>query len=267
MAMTTYELQPGHSEGVGADGLKKKTLVYKGYVSALSSLASGYAAGEGWRLEGLSLVKTNGTGIGELTINLSQKEEAEEEAEGGEEAGTAEAPPLKDVWSVHSVRNDKSVFAYCGDSVGANPQRAQIEMWMKETDGDLAAAFQYRDRDGEVISLESIGPATVALAQKIARGVESVVRFYPVVTRRRTYSTPPACMEDVGYIDTPPVAQAGISLSGYTWLKMQDDCDQNPDGTWTRTESWWGELESEGDSGWDPDLYGPDRWDMPASIT
>ena len=260
-----YELQPGHADGVGSDGLKKRTLVYKGVYSSLKALGASYnpsshtEAGSGWVLEDWNLVKTKGAGIGELTVSLSEKQGSAATSDGG----TAPVP-LKDIWSVRAVRNDKSVFAYCGPS-GANPQRAQIEMWMKEADGDLAAAYQYRDRDGEVISLESLGPATVELAQKIARGIESVIRFYPVVTRRRTYSSPPACMEKIGYIDTPPVGQAGISLSGHTWLKIQDDCDQQPDRTWTRTEGWWGVLSSEG--GWDQDLYGTSRWGMPASIT
>ena len=94
---------------------------------------------------------------------------------------------------------------------------------------------------------------------------------YPVVTRTRTYADcPPACLENIGFIDTPP-APAGTAkkpsglataVNAHQWLKVQDDAQEQPDGKWTRTQSWMGCLSSEG--GWDANLYGTtDRWPMP----
>ena len=49
------------------------------------------------------------------------------------------------------------------------------------------------------------------------------------------------------------------------WLKAQDDCDEQQDHTWMRTESWIGIklTDDPNSSPWDPDLYGPNRWQMP----
>ena len=124
------------------------------------------------------------------------------------------------------------------------------------------------------ISTMSFFPATVALINKIRNGVEAVIRFYPVVTRTRTYADcPPACLENVGFIDTPPVPTgtaknpSGLTtaVAAHQWLKVQDDAQEQPDGNWTRTESWMGIAKSDNpdDSPWDADLYGANRWPMP----
>ena len=166
-------------------------------------------------------------------------------------------------------------MAYCGPSPGANPQRALIEAWMKEPDGDLAENLQFRKSDGTVFDISNREyPATVALIGKIRKGIEAVIRFHPVVTRTRTYADcPPACLENIGFIDTPP-APAGTAkkpsglaaaVNAHQWLKVQDDAQEQTDGKWTRTESWMGIAKSDNpdDSPWDADLYGANRWPMP----
>ena len=167
-------------------------------------------------------------------------------------------------------------MAYCGD--GENePNRALIEAWMKEPDGNLAKAHQFQKPDGEIVELTT-DAATMDLVQKIEKGIESVIRFYPVVTRTRTYADcPPACLEKVGFVDTPPAPTGtaknptGIStaVSAHQWLKIQDDAQEQPDSKWTRTESWMGIAKSDANDNapWDADLYGTagstQRWKMP----
>lgn len=193
-----------------------------------------------------------------------------------ESGGSTE--PIRDIFSLKSVRNDVSILAYCGQSA-SNPNRVAVEKWMRESDSALANALKYRESDGTVVEIseDPILKATVPLIEKIRKGVERVIRFYPQLTRRRLYYAPPADpFTNLGYVDTPPtpgstrtLAPSGIStvIGTYEWLKVQDDCDEQQDGKWMRVESWIGILKTDAEDGqhpWDPDLYGPDRWPMPA---
>lgn len=184
--------------------------------------------------------------------------------------------PLKDLYSVKSVRNDVSVLAYCSDSP-SGPNRAAVERWMREPDPKLAAQFKYTEADGSVVDMndEPLLKATVPLVRKIMKGVERVIRFYPQLTRKRIYQNPPAAVfENLSYVDDPPppsgertLAPSGIAtlIGEYEWLKVQDDCDEQADGKYARIESWIGIRKSDALDGhpWDPDLYGTNRWQMP----
>lgn len=181
---------------------------------------------------------------------------------------------LQEVWSVKSCRNDVSILAYCGKSEN-QPNRPWIECWQKEPDADIAARGAYTKPDGTVAELgtgatESREAATSELMSKIDRGVESVMRFHPQLICRTTTAKPPADMLDkLGYIDVPAPsknAEAPENLDSiinqYEWVKIQDDCDEASDGSWTRTQVWIG-IEKSGEGAWDPDFYGPNRWPMP----
>ena len=116
---------------------------------------------------------------------------------------------------------------------------------------------------------------TVPLVRKIKKGVERVIRFYPQLTIKRQYYVPPAGLfEKLSFIDTPPapsgektLSPSGVAtlINDHQWLKVQDDCDEQQNGTWMRTESWIGILKSDQNQGtpWDTDLYGVNRWQMP----
>jgi len=253
--------QPDESAGVSDAGEPSFNFILKGGYDALDTLQASLTKGEevmtGWLARSWTLQRTKSDG-GILTI-VCRPDAGETD---GEEP---EAKPLKDVWKIHTVRNDLNILAYCGPSP-ANPSRYEIEMWMKETDGTLAENYQFRDELGEVKTLSN---QSHALAEKIKKGVESVVRCHPVIIRQRTYSAPPPdCMVNINLIDTPAITDMpgvtkrpgtlGTRLAAYHWLKMQDDCDENADGNWTRTESWWGAAS------WDADFYGPNRWTVPA---
>jgi len=269
-------LQPGDNQSHGTDG-NSKTFVFKDTLSNLqtkvASLAEGDQIEAGWNAQTWSLRSIPG-GWGELTINCVPPNPTHTEGE-GEETETV-TDPLTDIWSIKSCRNDVSLMAYCGPSLGANPQRDQIENWLKETDKTLAEAYKYKDESGTTVELTS---PSQSLAAKFAKGVQSVMRFYPVVVRKRTYERePPACLEKLGFIDTPsysgtvsPVTKkkypSGLSaaISAHEWLKIQDDADELSDGKWTRTESWMGIPKSDDPNSnpWDTDLYGSSRWSMP----
>lgn len=272
---TTAVAQPDETAGRDDAGNLKKSFSWKGPYTDLETAGKGIARGDvvatGWVASSWSVRRTPGD-YGVLTVECTPPDPTS--GSGTEEDPTV-VEPLKDIWSIKSVRNDVSIMAYCGPSPGANPQRALIEAWMKEPDGDLAENLQFRKSDGTVFDISnSEYPATVALIGKIRKGIEAVIRFYPVVTRTRTYAAvPPACLENLGFIDTPP-APAGTAkkpsglaaaVNAHQWLKVQDDAQEQSDGNWTRTESWMGIPAVDG-SGWDADLYGANRWPMPYQI-
>jgi len=262
--------QPTEAKGVDANGNRHFNYVLKGPHDTLETLADGISMGDeivaGWFAASLDLQHVNGSGL--LTISCIQAPVGENEEH------QQEAQPLKDIWSIKSVRNDVSVMAYCDVSPGANPLRALVEAWMKEPDGELADELKFRAPDGTIREITE-GP-TVALINKIRKGVESVIRFYPVVTRTRTYAVPPPkCLENLGYIDEPDASGIqdltkkpnGITtaISAHEWLKIQDDAVEGTDGKWQRIESWMGIKKTDNNGGhpWDSDLYGPNRWTMP----
>ena len=269
-ALATCERQPDEGEGVDQNGNKTFAYILKGPHSDLETCLHGLAPGDvvvenngapAWIFSSANLSRRPG-GLGVLTITC-----AEPTAETGE-GSAREQVALDETWTLRSVRNDMSILAYCGESDAANASREDIEAWMKEPDGDLAKEDQYRKSDGTLITISNT--LTLAVMGKIRKGVESVMRFYPLLTKTRTYSVPPAKVyENLNTIDTPSVGTTQTTkrlkkpgnlssiIGGLEWLKCQDDCALMPDGKFQRVESWMG-CES-----WDPDLYGEERWDMP----
>ena len=264
--------QPEGMAGCDETGNLTKSFSWKGPYTDLETAGKGLVKGDeiatGWVAASWSVRRTPGD-YGVLTVECTPPNPT---SGSGTEQDPTVVEPLKDIWSIKSVRNDISIMAYCGS--GENePNRALIEAWMKEPDGELAKKHQFKKPDGEIVQLTD-DAATMDLVQKIEKGIEAVIRFYPVVTRTRTYADcPPACLENVGFIDTPP-AQAGTAkkptgigaaVNAHQWLKVQDDAQEQPDGKWTRTESWMGIAKSDStdNSPWDADLYGANRWPMP----
>lgn len=232
----------------------------------INALSTGDTLG-GWVLKSASLSRMPGD-MGILTLNLSPSDIVTE-------AQTSSQIALDETWSLKAVRNDKSLLAYCGISPGGNPNRVHIEAWLKEPDGTLAAEYKYSKTDGTIYEIGSSEAPTRDLIDKFRAGFDSVMRFYPMLTKKRTYSTPPASVyEKLAYIDTPSVGTSATSrsikqpgnlstiISGHQWLKCQDDVEQTADGKFVRVESWIGAKT--GESSWDENFYGTtNRWSMP----
>lgn len=291
MAMTinsTLHLQPTDEAARDAEGAETLTLEWKGSYAACKETADSIEPGEeiptvaggnaytpavalygGYHAISWTVRRGNGdTAV--LSVACKKADATDASQEGGD--GTL---PFRDVISVKSVRNDVSVLAYCGTSA-SQPNRAAIERWMREPDPKLAAQMKYTDENGSVVDFneEPLLKNSIPLLQKIMKGTERVIRFYPQITRRRSYYAPPTDLfQKLSYIDTPPSPSSntlgpnGVStlISAHQWLKVQDDCDEQQDRTWMRTESWIGiaTADSQDGSPWDADLYGASRWKMP----
>lgn len=291
MAMTinsNLKLQPTDEQSLDSEGAATLTLEWKGAYSDCKSTAATIAPGEtiptnsandgytpsatlytGYKAVAWSIRRGNG---GTAVLSVSCKKE---DSTTTSQSGT-ETTPFRTVYSVKSVRNDVSVLAYCGTSASA-PNRAAVERWMRESDPNLASNFCYTDGAGGVVDMndDPLLKCTPPLIKKLMKGVDRVIRFYPQITRKRQYYAPPADLfQKLSFIDTPPtpsgantLAPDGLStlISTHQWLKVQDDCDEQQNHSWTRTESWIGIklTDDPNSSPWDPDLYGPNRWQMP----
>lgn len=158
---------------------------------------------------------------------------------------------LTDVFNVRNVQTQISLMRYCGPSTVNNAQWYDIRKWRAETDKALFDAWKYRDDSGE----HTLSSFSQLLAAKIKLGYESVMRFYPVVSRVRVFPKRPAVM-DIGaklsYIDTPPE----YDYLAAAWMKIQEDVEELSDGTFKLVESW------QGADYYDVNFYGdePDRW-------
>lgn len=276
--------QPTEQEGVDTSGNKTNAIVLKGAYNALQTLKDGLNIGDeivsGWVMSTANLARSPGdTGI--LTINCAPQDTSGS----GTEADPTVQKALDELWTLRSVRNDMSILAYCGGGPN-HPCREWIEAWQKEPDGRLASLNSFTRADGSVFVIDVASPdstvqnratSTIDVIGKIRKGIDSVMRFYPMLTKTTTFSTPPATVyENLAYIDTPTVGTTATTarlrkpgnlstiISGHVWLKCQDDCALTADGKHQRIESWMGILASEG--GWDENLYGAvanGRWPMP----
>lgn len=248
--------QPDEGQALTESGDRTFTRSFKGLYATLKTLSDGVSSGDtlgGKAVRATALERRPGD-YGVLTFTLLT------DAGGG---GTPTA--LRAAWTCRSVRNDVSILAYCGGSA----RRVALELWMKETDADVADANQFHKTETETDALNS---QEQSIADKVRKGVESVIRFYPMLTCTSTWGRVPSTfMENLGYVDTPGAPSAGETIapsnlssviSAHTWLKCQDDVAETGDGRWTRTESWMGVPKADG-AGWDGDLYGSSRWAMP----
>lgn len=266
--------QQDDREGTNSNGTPSRTFAFKAPYAdlhtAMAALVAGDIIEEGWRASSWVLSRIPGEWA-KLEITC-----APNDTTGG---STPTQTALKERWSIKSVRNDMSILGYCAETYPDG--RISIEMWMKETDDALATGFQYRNpQTGDV---ETLGTEAKNVAKKISKGVESVMRFYPILTRTRIYSSPPAdVLQNLAHIDTPAAgigdnvkAPGNLStiISLHQWVKCQDDCEEDQSGNWIRVESWMGMVKNNTvevvSDPWDKNLYGNgnDRWPIPYVVT
>ena len=146
--------------------------------------------------------------------------------------------PLTDVWNLSNTRVEIPIEAYCGPSPAVDASLRHIQLWRQEPDITLWLAYKFKSPDGTIVDLNALAnPKTRQMAEMIASGQEVVVRYYPLITRRRTYVEMPHWPLTIGSIEAPD-----MSVSGFTgqWLKITEDIDQGTDGVWNSVEQWQG---------------------------
>ena len=163
-------------------------------------------------------------------------------------------------WSLRHTQQQLplSRFFSDGSPTGALPDCREIALWRQEPRKELYDAFKYLAPDGNEYTLST---ESQAVAAKYMRGIESVMRFYPVVTRTITYKKGMSAARiaalkigaTLSYIDEPDNT---FGLDPGTWLCIQDDADEDADGKLVRITGWMGCKTL------DQNLYGDtDRWE------
>lgn len=262
--------QPVETSGTEPTGDKSFLFVVRGNYSDLDGLAlnQGMEIVDGWVAQSWQLARNPGD-TGTLTITCVVASTIDSNGRATE--------PLSETWEVKSVRNDMSIMGYCGGGAN-NPVREWVEAWQKEPDGSIAKYMQFRKSDGTVFDLNAVpipadevrAIATKELIGKIQAGIDTVMRFYPMLICKKTYSAPPASVyAHLSEINTPAPGSTDVKMpgnldtiiSGHVWLKCQDDAAQQTDNKWIRTEAWIGAVS------WDENLYGVvgggGRWPVP----
>lgn len=280
MAITVGEnchRQVEESISVDNNGNKNRRVIYKGPIGEIEAMAATLKVGTnfalGWDVTSWDISRQPASQA-LLTITVNKVDESDEGESGESESG--ETVALDETWTLKSVRNDISILAYCGPS-SDHPRREDIEAWQKEPDGQLAKNLSYRLPSGLVYEINSQS-STAALIKKIRNGVDSVMRFYPMLTKTRTFAGMPAqVFENLAYIDTPSVSTAltakkirkpgslAAIIAAHEWLKCQDDLTALGGEKFQRVESWMGIAKTGMSKGWDANFYGADgsRWPIP----
>jgi hypothetical protein len=252
--------QGGHSNSGSGQG---ETVVKKGDYADLLEEAGGlhvrdahdYGADaqhpdvryvQSWQLE-----RAPG-GLGVLTIKY--------EPSADDSSSDPDDDIVSEKWSVKNVQQQLplSRFYLDGTWSATAPDGHELALWRQEPRKELYDAYKFLAPDGNAYELTAGGKL---VADKYKKGIESVMRFYPVVTRTITYKRG---MSDtkvnalgigarLAHIDTPAKT---FGLSGLTWLCIQDEAELAADGTVVRTTGWMGCKSL------DADLYGDtDRWE------
>lgn len=239
----TYWEQPELNQ-TATEGANTATRNFKGNFADLLTFANGLTIG-GSPYGGLPLraVNITRTVASLATLRLEYGKETSYDS-------TKTATETSVNWSVRHTQRIVSLMRRTGTSASM-PHRGNLEAWRKEPDPALYDAFQYRNQVGSVLTLSN---PEIAVARKLAAGVEGAMRFYPTVQKVTVYTG--------GKITGVGAGLARISSPGspwdsvaQSWLKVGDDVTvDGKTGTQTRTESWIGAKS------WDADLYGPNAW-------
>ena len=136
-------------------------------------------------------------------------------------------------------------------------EAAAVKSWELLAGNDVSAKqnFQYRDEEDNLQYLSSVSPKALEAAKKLAAGIESVQKSYPVITHVEEMSAFEKIPDRQNKLNTVDESNDVPDLiDGYQWLKTQYDWVQTDTSLWTLTESWMGTPE---DQPWDKNLYGP----------
>ena len=255
--------QPSGTKQDSGDGVTEQ-IVRQGHYDLLDAFASGLKAKSVCNLGtaqnpderyvvSWSLERVEG-GYGRLAITVGDPADNDE---GEEEPDNA----IETRWSLKNVQMQIPLSRFYVDgtwSLGSAPDGHELALWRQEPRKELYDAFQFLAPDGAVYTLSA---ASQAVARKYRKGIESVMRFYPVVTRTVTYARGMSQARidalhigsRLSRIDTPAKT---FGLDPGAWLCIQDDAEEAADGTLVRTTGWMGCASL------DNDLYGDNnRWE------
>lgn len=125
---------------------------------------------------------------------------------------------------------------------------ATLMKWEFDTPFDHKKAYEYK-KYPEDTSWTALAGNALKVAKWKINGTTEVLRHYPQVSRTTTYGKLKVVEGDPDIDTKDSTPDSKFNGFGVEWLKIGSDWCQNPNGTWTHTESWLGgEV-------WDSDMY------------
>ena len=246
---SAIEMQPGSPDiTVDESGRTVTKLTFAGKLSELTTNRPVRGATIGTYVG--RVVTTNlrpGKGdSGTLTVTLRPRDSDQPEPD--PEEGT-----LEDTWEIdwRSVEKPLTTNPKLVDQGSGTTQLVidEVEAW-RNSPQQRKRLYQIplESLDREAVAKDDedwvdLAGEALAVAKKIAAGIETWLEFNPVIMHNTIYADPPATGA-CGVIGAPT-----LSVTGYVYLKTGDTLVQQADKEWKRTETWQGSAK------WDTDLY------------
>ena len=141
-----------------------------------------------------------------------------------------EAEALRQVVEIEMAQTERDVRTLLADDQEAAKALAAWD----DAPAAMRAQLMYEDASGAEKALEG---RALSVARLILAGIESVLRFHPVVTRTTWFDEEPKIkVEGLGEVGSEPEE----APDGYEYLKTGDHWTQQRDAAWTRVEQWTG---------------------------
>ena len=166
-----------------------------------------------------------GMGRLEVTVRIRRRRGS---SSGGEGGGPVD---LDETLEIEMAQQELDVRTLLG---GEESYVCSLAAWEQSEPG-LKQQFKFVNANG---GEEALGGLAKSVAMLILSGIESVLRFHPVVTRTTYHESEPA-LKPVGGLGEVGGEPAG-SPAGYEYLKTGDHWTESRDGSWTRVEQWTG---------------------------
>lgn len=196
--------------------------------------------------------KRNNQGFGTIEIRCQKF--------GSSDASTT---PTRTTWRIEIAAVDTPLYCH-PDITSVENARKEIDCWLNTESGkrfDSSGNPQWVDEFGTPQPVNNQGAIKYINAWK--KGVETYLRYFPIVEKISTYSRLPGCSmsessttsgtadfsADIGKWSKPAVKLSGYNDDG--WYKSGDTYVENGDRSWTRTEQWtWTPSYDDDDLSW-----------------
>ena len=228
------------------------TETYIGPENVINTTAASYRAGGSYTPPG---------GDKACTITLSRTEKIQSDRAKwtfsyGQDKSSGQSPdnPLSTVWSCVVSQYQFPLEKYLN-----REEAAKLYDWENKEPEEQKSILDTEEALSPGIRATLPGKSFDVAKLKFS-GTNEVQRCYPQATRVRTYNNyKKTIAPNLNKTGTEPDDEFDwTEKNAMSWLKVQFDWEQQPDGTWRLTESWQGYPKSDG--GWNSNLY--DTWDF-----
>lgn len=214
------------------------TLIFGGLYSALKAVIPTkgdiYEDYPGLGVNSSQLSRKSGN-LGELRITLAESSFNYFLLSGG--------AVLKDRTEFNWQQVEKSllVHPYISKDIDRAKITEEIKLW-KNGESILRAQYKYKAADK---TEQTLYGKSLAVAEKMLKGIESYVIYAPVILRIREYQGKPIDTTKCGFLAT--LTGLPTEIGAYKFLKTADNLSEQDNDLWVRREEWTGGDEIDAD--------------------